>query len=269
LLVNLGLGRFFQRRTVIFLSLGILIFYVLLVGANPAVLRAGIMGAMAQVGLLVGREYSGLIGLATSAFMLTLWQPDILMDIGFQLSFMATLGLLLLIPRWRFDHKSWWFFLKEALGTTLAAEAMILPLVIYYFHQVSLVSLITNLLVLPVIPVIMALGGLTVVLGMLPWLGWLAQGVGGWCWLFLAYIISVVKIFAGLPFVTLEIPLFHPVWIFIYYLVLGGLFWWFRLEDTNPVKKRLWQIAGNGLALGSAFCGAVAVWAVVISLWLA
>jgi competence protein ComEC len=269
LLVNLGLARFFKRRTVIFLSLGILLFYVLLVGANPAVLRAGLMGAMAQIGLLVGREYSGLIGLATSAFLLTLWQPEILMDVGFQLSFMATLGLLILTDAWKTRKKGWGPFLKEALGTTLAAEAMILPLVIYYFHRVSLVSLLTNLLVLPVIPVIMALGGLTVVGGLLPGIGWLAQGVGGWCWLFLAYIISVVEIFAGLPFATLEIPLFHPVWIFVYYLVLGGLFWWFRLDDTNPVKRRLWQIAGNGVAVGGAFCGAAALWAVVIALWLA
>jgi competence protein ComEC len=269
LLTNLTLGRFFKRQTVTWLTLGIILFYVLLVGANPAVLRAGIMGAMAQVGLLLGKEYSGLIGLATSAFLLTLWQPDILMDVSFQLSFMATLGLMLLLPGWHYKQKGWLRFLREGLSTTLAAEAMILPLVIYYFHQVSLVSLFTNLLVLPVLGVIMALGGLTVAAGMLPWLGWAAQGAGGWCWLFLAYVVSVVEFFAGLPFASLQIPLFHPVWIFLYYVALGGLFGWFRLEDTSRVKQRLWQLAGNGLAASGVFLAAIVLWTVVITLWIA
>ncbi len=269
LLTNLALGRFFKRRMVVWLTLGIILFYVLLVGANPAVLRAGIMGAMAQVGLLLGKEYTGLIGLATSALLLTLWQPEVLMDVSFQLSFMATLGLMLLLPGWHYKQKGWLKFLRDGLSSTLAAEAMILPLVIYYFHRVSLVSLLTNLLVLPALGVIMALGGLVVAAGMLPWLGWLAQGAGGWCWLFLAYVVSVVEFFAGLPFASLEIPLFHPVWIFLYYLVLGVLFWWCRLEDTSRVKQRLWQLAGNGLAAGGAFLVAAVLWTVVITLWIA
>ena len=97
---------------------------------------------MAQIGLLLGRENSGLIGLGTSALLLTAWQPEILMDVSFQLSFMATLGLLLLLPGWHYKEQDWGKFLKQALATTVAAEAMILPLVIYYFHQVSLISLL-------------------------------------------------------------------------------------------------------------------------------
>lgn len=267
LLTNMALSHFIKRRTIIWLTLGVMLFYVLLVGASPSILRAALMGTMAQVGLLLGREYSGLAGLAGSALILTLWQPEVLMDVGFQLSFLATLGLLLLVPARKLRNQSWKVFLKDILTTTMAAEIMILPLIIYYFHQISLVSVLANLLVLPVIGVIMLLGGLTVAGGLLlSGFSLLAQGLGGWCWLFLIYVMKVVEFCAGLPFASLQIATFHPVWIFLYYLVLGGFFGWYRLEETSRVKKQIWQMADSGMGVTGAFLGAIGLWAVIFTL---
>ena len=263
-LTTQALSRFVGRRTLIWLTLGVVLFYVLLVGFSPAVLRAGLMGGMALVGMLLGREYTGLAGLAGSALILTLWQPSILMDTGFQLSFMATLGLVLFSPAWQQPVRSWPLFLKTSLAGTLAAEAMILPLVIFYFHQVSLISVLANLLVLPVIEIIMVLGGLAVGSGLLlSWFSWPTLTFGGLTWLFLAYILVVVKFCASLPFASVHIPVFNPVWIFIYYLVLSGLLGWHRLGDTNRLKGKILHFAGSGAGLATAFLLALGIWTAV------
>jgi competence protein ComEC len=267
MLTTLALSRFMKRRTVIWLTLGIVLFYVLLVGLSPSVLRAGLMGGLALVGLLLGREYSGLAGLAGSALLLTLWQPAILMDVGFQLSFMATLGLLVLAPVWQQPVKGKSQFLRDSLVITLAAEAMTLPLVIYYFHQIPLVSVLANLLVLPVIGLIMALGGLTVAAGLLPGgFNFPAQAIGGWVWLFLSYVLVVVRFCAGLPFASLQIAVFHPVWIILYYLVLGGLFWWFQPGKTSQLRNRALQLAGSWAGTSIMLLLAGTIWTVIIVL---
>jgi competence protein ComEC len=267
MLTTLALSRFVKRRTVVWLTLGVVLFYVLLVGFSPSVLRAGLMGGLALIGLLLGREYSGLAGLSGSALILTIWQPAILMDVGFQLSFLATLGLLALTPVWQQPVKGWLLFLRDSLVITLAAEAMTLPLVIYYFHQIPLVGVLANLLVLPVIGVIMALGGLTLTAGLLlSGFSIPAQASGGWCWLFLAYVLAVVQFCAGLPFASLQIPVFHPVWIFLYYLVLAGLFWWYQPGKTSQFKQQVLQLAGSGAGVAIAFLLAVGAWAVTIVL---
>lgn len=266
LMTNFALGQFFRRRTVVFITLGVIVFYVLLVGASPSVLRAGLMGIMAQVGLLLGAEYTGIIGLATSAFLLTLWQPNVLMDVSFQLSFMATLGLLLLSSAWKTHKRGWLQFLTDIITTTIAAEILILPLVIYYFHQVSLYVLLSNLLVLPVLGIIMAFGGLIVAGGLaLSWFSLPVHALGGWCWLFLHYVVLVVEVCANLPFASITIGEFHPVWIFIYYLTLGGLWWWIASGETSRLKQRLWQLAGSGAAVAGSLVLAGGLWALVLA----
>ncbi len=268
ILVTLLLGRFFSRKTTLIITLVIIAFYVLLVGANPSVLRAGLMGALAIGGLLLGRDYEGLLGLEASAFLMTLYQPRVLWDIGFELSFIATLGLIIIgrpLERWE-RLKGWWPVIKEGLIITLAAEIMVTPLAAFYFHQISFVSLITNLLAVPALEAIMATGLLAVGAGWLfgVWLPWLAALFGYLVWVFLAYLISTVQFFGSLPFAAAVLPSFHPVWLFYYYFLLGLVIWIFqhRAKTWDFLKTRA---ANSPLALAGVASLVGLVW---LNMWL-
>ncbi len=244
LLLTFLLNRLLNRRTTLWLALGSLAGYVLLVGLSPSVNRAAIMGGLAIIGLLLGREYRAWLGLSASAFLMTLWWPFVLLDIGFQLSFMATLGLIWLARPWTeiTERRSWPRFLQEGLVLTLAAELLTLPLTGFYFHQISLVSVLANLLVIPLLVTVTALGSLLLAVAWLPLVGpFLALPVGGVAWLGLAYILAMVKFCAILPLAALVVPDFHPIWLFIYYAVVGLALWW-SLTGRKNRRVRQWLV---------------------------
>ena len=190
--------------------------YALLVGASASVVRAAVMGISYLVGLrLMGRPTLALAGLFSAAFLMTLWNPLTLWDVGFQLSLAATLGLLLYAGRW-----SRWLrggaatlpqqtysLVHDLLVPTFAAQALALPIILFHFGRLSLASLPANLLVLPAQPAVMLTGGLTLLAGLvLPAAGRL---VGLSAWLFLTYTIGVIETLARVP--GASVPLRLPV----------------------------------------------------------
>jgi competence protein ComEC len=153
--------------------------YTLLVGANPSVVRAAIMGGLALFARQVGRRQDGLAGLAFTAAIMALIDPYVLWDVGFQLSFAATLGLVLygtpsqaalasmagrVLPPAEAQRLA--SLVGEYFLFTLAAQLTALPVTIAHFQRLSLSALIANPLILPVQPAVMVLGGLAVVLGL-------------------------------------------------------------------------------------------------------
>jgi competence protein ComEC len=267
MLVTLLLRRSLKRHTVSWVALGVIVFYVLLVGPSPPVLRAGIMGSMAVIGRLLGREYFALAGLFVSALLMTLIQPLALMDVSFQLSFMATLGLIVLAQPWQAKARHWPPFIQEGVILTVAAEVMLLPLLAFYFHKLSLVEVLTNTLIVAALALIMALGGLLVVTGGLfgNWIPLVGQVFGGLAWLFLAYLVEIVRFCAELPFSTLGVTSFHPIWIFLYYGLLGLAIWWWRSGRKSQLGQRMLQLAGSPLGLGTASLLTLSIW---LAVWL-
>jgi len=156
-----------------------IIFYTLLVGASPSVLRAAIMGTLALFARQLGRR-TGINTLAITAALMAGFSPNILWDAGFQLSFAATLGLVLYA-----DPLLTWFTnllarrlplatarrIAEPVGSyllfTLAAQVMTLPVIAYHFQRISLVSILANPVILPAQPAVMVLDGLAVLLGLI------------------------------------------------------------------------------------------------------
>jgi competence protein ComEC len=159
--------------------------YTILVGADAAVVRAAIMGGLVLFARYLGRASLALASLAAAAIVMTLTNPFVLWDVGFQLSFAATLGLVLYaepIKDWFVQTASRWMATAQAqrfsapvgefILFTLAAQITTLPLTAYYFQRLSLVSFITNPIVLPAQPPLMILGGLAMLAGMV----WLPLG---------------------------------------------------------------------------------------------
>ena len=254
------------------LAMAGIVVYTFLVGADAAVSRAAVMGIIWMLAVWSGRPGLALNSLFASGLVLTVINPLILWDVGFQLSFLATLGLILLVPpleRTFFNLLSRWLngdrvglamaLLSEMVIVTLAAQIITGPLILYHFGRLSLISLLTNLLILPVQPPIMIVGGLATLAGML-WLP-LGQVIGWLVWLPLAWSVWIVELTARLPYASLELGDF-PAWLMVLlYLAIAAGTWsaqqpqekqqalpHFHLPEIGSLSTRLW-LGGAGVVV--------------------
>ncbi len=232
------------QHVVTILIILFLVLYTLLVGASPSVVRACIMGALVLIALELGRQSWAFNALAISAFVMTLLNPYVLWDVGFQLSFLATLGLLIYAPRLQTRIEGWlkqrvddararqiMEFFKDAFIVTTAAFIVTAPLIIVYFHRVSIIGFLTNFLILPVQPAIMILGGAATLLQMLAQtlsglpvvglvVGALAQVIAWSAYIFLQYTILVVQATAAIPFGSFEVTRVDAPLVIAFYAAL-------------------------------------------------
>ena len=200
---------FGQTRGSIFAILGIA-FYTFLVGAEAAVVRAAIMGGISLTVRQIGRRNDGFNALMLSAVVMSIFNPHIPWDVGFQLSFFATLGLILYaepFQNWAVNIITRYTSpgiaqklaapISEYILLTLAAQLTTLPIMAYHFKRISLVSVIANPFILPVQPAVMIVGGIAVILSLI-WLPLGAIAAYG-AWPFIAYTIRMVELFDLLP----------------------------------------------------------------------
>lgn len=235
------------RRRALWLSLVAISLYTLLVGAQPPVLRAAVMAAIFILGAHLGRQRDATIALALAAAAMAAFQPLLLWDVSFQLSFAATAGLIWVAPPLQEWLQRLWpppsgklqastvkahGYLVESLSVTAATTAAVLPLLLVNFQRLPLVAPLVNLLVLPALPGIMLAGALAAGLG---FLGPLGQAVGWVAWPFLAYMAGSVKLLGGLPLAALDVPGFQPGLALAYYSLLGlALLWRPAARDQTP-----------------------------------
>lgn len=197
--VLMGLIFFFKRRVAFWISVIVIILFVILTGASASIVRAAIMGLLFSFAHGYGRLYDQRNSIVLAGGIMILHNPfTLVFDVGFQLSFAAVLGLIYLYPLINQKLNKFPEFggLKEILSMTLSAQIAVAPLLIYYFGNFSLLSLPTNILILPFVPVAMLLGFLAGLGGtiFLP----LGQIIGYAAWAITTYQIEVVKIFSEL-----------------------------------------------------------------------
>jgi competence protein ComEC len=172
--------RLFSRWYAALMAILGIVFYALLVGGTPSVIRAAIMGSLGIVAQMIGRRSAGLTTLAFTAAIMCLLNPVLPWDVSFQLSFMATLGLILFagpLQHW-LEHwltkrmpsekaRKWAEPIGEYFLFTLAAQVMTLPVIAYHFQRLSLSAVLANPLVLPAQPLLMILSGAATIAGMI------------------------------------------------------------------------------------------------------
>lgn len=197
-----SLPRFFSA---IFGTISIIIF-TLMTGAEAATVRAAIMALLVILALQTGRMYTAINALIFAAFFMVLINPAILrFDASFQLSFLATFGMIYFTPKF----EKWLYFLpnkfklKETASGTLAAQTAVLPLLILKTGSISLISLPLNILIVNFIPLTMFLGFLTGALGFLSQI--LSLPFGILSYLFLTSQIFLINFSANLPFAYIKI----------------------------------------------------------------
>lgn len=271
--------RIFGEKRAVPLAILAIALYTVLAGASASVVRAAIMGTIVLIAGGLNRPSTGLASLAAAAFLMTAVSPGTLWDVGFQLSVAATLGLVLYAePFTRVATRALARFASQenadrliAVGgefsiLTLAAQITTLPLIAFYFHQISLVSLAANLIVLPVQPQVMILGGIAAIGAMInstagALLSWLA-------WPFVTFTIVVVELLAKVPGAAISIGRFPVTALSAMYAVVFGLTW---LAGREPDQRPGWwrKFAAGWLpniALAALAFGALAAWNVVLNL---
>ncbi len=242
-----------------------IVLYTLLVGAGPSVVRAALMGGLGLFAYHIGRRQVGLLTMALVAAVMALANPMVLWSASFQLSFFATLGLVLYaqpleqvlegLAARRLSPETATRLSRpvaEYLLFTLAASLATLPIILYHFQRLSLVSLVANPAILPAQPAVMVLGGLAVLLGMAfeP----LGQLVGWLAWPFVAYTIRAVQFFASWPITAVTVGQISSLGVILMYAMLFGLtFAWARFKQTAQIVK-------PGLALAILVVLNVLVW---------
>lgn len=239
------------RKSEVPLALAGVWLYTLLVGASAAVVRAAVMGSVAVISRRAERSVHGPTSLAFAAFAMSLHNPWVLWDLGFQLSLAATAGLIFftdpltsgfkqLLRRFmsqdRADRLVGW--LSEALIVTLAAQITTTPIIVANFHRISLVTLLTNFLILPVQTFVMLFGAVAL-LGALIWLS-LGQIFGWLAWVFLTYTIEIVRWTATFPWASVHIERLTMPLVWSYYAMLGLGWSWFTMESTERRRWRRW-----------------------------
>ena len=151
-------------------------------------------------------------------------------DVGFQLSFMATVGILYLAPFLKTYFKKLPSVLNfsETFFMTVSAQIMVLPLILFYFHNLSLVALPANLLILPLVPLAMLAGFVTGIAGMI----WSALGLvlGALAWLVASVAIFLARFFSNLPFASLNVFISWRTVVFVYILIFWFLYYLFRKQ---------------------------------------
>jgi len=216
------------------LSLAVMWVYAGFTGASAAVVRAAMMASLALLARTVERQSEPWRLLLAACWLLTLINPYTLWDLGFQLSALATASLFAFgkpVDVW-LDQMHWpthpiLAAMREALGATLAAQVLTLPLMLYHFGNLSLIAPLANILIVPVVPFAMLLGGCALIGGLiwLPLGQWLALGA----WLPLSWINNVATILSQPAWAVIPFPTFSLWVLVIAYTAIAGIWWrWLR-----------------------------------------
>lgn len=219
--------------------------FALTVGLSATVLRASLMAGLILVAHATGRNYEVIRALFLAGLVMVFINPYLLVfDPGFQLSFLATLGLILVGP---LIEKRIMFVpsvigLRSFLVATLATQLCVLPFLLYQIGEFSVVAVLVNVLVLPMVPVAMLLTFLTGLVGLAH--SGAATAIGFLAYLSLSYILVVAEWFSSLPFAAYEVPAFHWLVMVVSYVVLGWLFWKFTNSSTNPADEKAGDLSG-------------------------
>jgi competence protein ComEC len=226
------LASFWGKRKIGFAGSAVsIILFAVMVGLGATVIRACIMALIAILARFLGRPADALRWLFIAGLLMLLWNPLLLFyDPSFQLSFMATLGLILFSPiihSFISNHKFQKFIpqkfgIREIISSTLAVQIFVLPLLVKMSGFASLISFFVNPIVLPLVPWAMALGSITGALGIFSQI--LSWPFGTLSYFLTQIIISITEFSADIPFATISIGTL-PLWaIFIWYSGYALLF---------------------------------------------
>ncbi len=229
-----------KRKTRVIIII-VLLFYTLLTGFSPSIVRASLMSIIVIGSKIIYRKSDIANSIALPLFITLLYNPFLILHVGLQLSYLGTIGIILfrevmlkIIEKFRLNKK-----MAEILSVTLSAQIMIIPVICFHFNSLGIYFLITNLLVSIIIGPIIILGFLYILL------------------LFVCYpiatllssiieigieLLNIISKFSELPFAKIYIPTFSVLiiilyWIFI--LIIKQIYLIYQKKQLTPTEKRV------------------------------
>lgn len=221
---------------------GMIAAFILITGMSPSMSRAGLVAGLALAAWYYGRKFHPLILLPFAAAVTLLINPSYSRgDLGWQLSFTAFAGVMILAPLLQayFYGSKKPSAVRQILGETISAQIVTLPILVLAFGQFSNVAVLANLLVLPLVPLAMLL---TFIAGIgaliLPQIAWLWGQPAEWL---LNYMVYVAQYVASLPWALteIEINVWHAVAAYVVIISITIYLWWatkYNLRDSNIIE---------------------------------
>lgn len=229
--------RIAKRKASIIAILAVSIF-VLITGFEPSVERAAIMALVILSGNILFRETEIYTSIAFSALIMMIVNPMVLYNIGFQLSFAATLSLVMFYTPIRSIKilEALPKVISETLASTIAAQIGVLPISILCFNFISLVSLLTNIFVVPLTGIVTILGLAGALAGQI----WLlpARLIGYINYILLSFILQIVKMSSSFEWSSVSVPSTTFFWAVLYYIsVWYFIYYCYNKKISVPYTK--------------------------------
>lgn len=194
---------FFGRYISSLITILSLILFVIFVGAKAPIVRAAIMGILTFVAFTTGKRKQIFFALFLSLIFIFMFWPDWIRTISLQLSYAATIGIILFGPKRQSENEN--FFIKtyndikNEFKLSLSAQIITAPIIFLYFKQISIISPLSNVLISPLIAPLMIFGFITAILGKINYsLGLIPAYI---CFGLLSYIIFIIQTLSKIPFV--------------------------------------------------------------------
>lgn len=223
------------RRQTAALTILAIIGYCLLSGMGVPVIRAAMMASAGLLAQILGRDMKGWWILLLTAGLMLLYNPNWLISISFQLSFMATLGVIVVAPiLMRYLYRLP-IIIREDLAITTGAYFLTLPIIAYNFYQISLVGIASNLLVGWTSPIIMVVGVATILASLInQFLGMLLGIIPT---ILLTYFIYVVEFFANYQYATIKVGQTKEIFWLGYYLMIVAIVMFLKTKADKMVNN--------------------------------
>jgi competence protein ComEC len=222
----LGVGKVIQK----FFSIFAIILFILITGASPSVIRAGVMAIIFLLSYTLSREKDALTSLFAAGLVVLVYNPVFLFHAGFQLSFLATFALIIFHPIINKKLERIPSFLRGIVTASVSAQIGTLPIAAIHFNGISLVSVVSNILIVPLIfPSLMT--GIILYLAILisPFLGFIVSGI---VFIPLKIILLLSRLFSSIPFALLKVPS-PDISILIIYLLITYLLYNILIENKK------------------------------------
>ncbi len=233
ILMSFLIGIGFSRGQAFYLTVVFIFLYIMLIGFPSSAVRAGIMAGLLLLAQKIGRISQSQRAIIFAATIMLFQNPFLLKDdVGFQLSFLAVLGISYALPifqNWlRFIPENKYWGVKDIISMTFSAQIFTLPILIYNFGYISLIAPLTNILIVPILPFIMISGFIFTFIGIFwQFLAWILSFPA---WFLLTYVIKIIDLLNKIPGACLEIKI---SWLYfvIFYALLAYIIW--RLRERN------------------------------------
>lgn len=217
------INRQVSRPISFWLTIIVMILFTLLTGAEASIMRAGIFAALILGAEQIQRYVGGIRPLILCATILVIINPFyIAYDIGFQLSFLAVIGLLIygqIFKTYTEGIPSLGFL--PMIGETFFAQLLVLPILIYYFGQISIISILANILIVPIIPLAMAWGSITSLF--LNWLIFTYPLV-----VIIQLVLSINQYLANISWASINTPQISGFMVILIYIIFALWYFWYK-----------------------------------------